>query len=108
MNGMPCHPYQLKIVWNATDFKNIIISDEFPYAVAQGVWLGANDLEAEGHYKYVDSTVSMTFTNWDGFHEGIDASDCVRLYQGTDFAMGDWDCNHVQYMVMFCEIDPIK
>ncbi len=86
----------------------LLFLDMFPYGFANGVWLGANDLEVEGQYKYVDSTVSMTFFNWDHFHQGIDASDCIRLYQGTDFAMGDWNCAEVLHMVMFCEIAPLN
>ncbi|XP_048780982.2 echinoidin-like [Ostrea edulis] len=57
-------------------------------------WLGGNDLEVEGTFKWARSGESVTFTDWnpgqpDDFHSG---EDCMELQGAMDYHWNDLPC----------------
>ena len=75
------------------------------------LWIGANDLENEGTYEFVDAEGALTIFNWDAYHYSYplgvtpDARDCIRLWNDNALSMCDYMCSVTAYMNPLCEAD---
>ena len=76
-------------------------------------WIGANDLETEGVFRFVDAEGTLNFFNWDEIHGSYAGNvhpndrDCIRLRLSTAASMCDYECSDTGNMVPLCEADPM-
>lgn len=70
-----------------------------PYDCA--LWMGLNDLEEEGHYRWDSSNFTMTFSNWHQSQpDGSNKKNCIDMLQN-----GEWNDRKCWYNNSFvCEM----
>ncbi len=76
----------------------------------EGVWLGANDLEAEGRFIWAATGQHITYSNWDGKNpNNWREEDCVHLLTSNNGRWNDINCdapvntNPPAYQITMCE-----
>ena len=64
-------------------------------------WIGANDLENEGKFQWVDQS-PVVFSGWaEGEPNGGGNENCVHLYKLKNDAWNDWKCYYRSFFI--CE-----
>nr|XP_022295699.1 perlucin-like protein isoform X1 [Crassostrea virginica] len=65
-------------------------------------WLGGNDIEIEGVFKWVKSDLPMTYTDWSpGQPDDAGGEDCVELRGAFQYHWNDLPCNIPHHFI--CE-----
>ncbi len=83
-----------------------MFSDENPFAV----WIGANDRNSEGIYKFVGTAKLLTLdsSQWvPGEPDPLFAADddCLELTRMDNYMLDDWWCSG--FNGILCEADPV-
>ncbi|XP_048780983.1 perlucin-like [Ostrea edulis] len=65
-------------------------------------WLGGNDIEIEGEFKWANSDLSLTFTDWSpGQPDNANGEDCIELRGAFHYHWNDLPCNTPHHFI--CE-----
>ena len=65
-------------------------------------WLGGNDIETEGVFKWVKSDHPMTYTDWSpGQPDGLEGEDCMEMRGAFQYHWNDLPCNIPHHFI--CE-----
>ncbi|XP_022295727.1 perlucin-like [Crassostrea virginica] len=65
-------------------------------------WLGGNDIETEGVFKWVKSDHTMTYTDWSpGQPDGLEGEDCMEMRGAFQYHWNDLPCNIPHHFI--CE-----
>ena len=65
-------------------------------------WLGGNDIETEGVFKWVKSDLPMTYTDWSpGQPDDAGGEDCMELRGAFQYHWNDLPCNIPHHFI--CE-----
>ncbi|XP_048780984.2 perlucin-like protein [Ostrea edulis] len=65
-------------------------------------WLGGNDIEIEGVFKWVKSDLTLTFTDWNpGQPDDANGEDCMELRGAFHYHWNDLPCNIPHHFI--CE-----
>ena len=78
-----------------------MLCSDFQALYADGAWLGGNDIDVEGEWRWVTSGDLVTWTTWgDTEPNGGTSENCVILYPAGDW--NDWGCQHASALAV-CE-----
>ncbi|XP_061166262.1 perlucin-like [Saccostrea echinata] len=62
--------------------------------VAADYWIGGNDIESEGNFKWIGSEQPFTFTYWMSGQPDPAEQDCVEIRGVSNFRWHDETCTH--------------
>ncbi|XP_062605099.1 perlucin-like [Saccostrea cucullata] len=62
--------------------------------IAADYWIGGNDIEAEGQFKWIGSEQPFTFTYWMTGQPDPSEQDCVEIRGVNNFRWHDETCTH--------------
>ncbi|XP_041356000.1 perlucin-like [Gigantopelta aegis] len=87
----------LAIITSAHE-NNFIRGHLFRKAQSSIYWIGANDLQAEGHFQWLSakSRTAVKYTKWSAGQPDNNggAENCVELRRRFGFHWNDWGCYH--------------
>lgn len=83
------------LVNNELNFIYTFVDSHSSHQNEVSYWLGGNDLEMEGTFKWVRSDAPLVFTDWnpgqpDDFSSG---EDCIELQGAMDYHWNDLSCS---------------